>query len=143
MATHSKNKGANQADEALKVRLDKWLWAARFFKTRTLAKEAIEGGKVHYNEQRCKPGRLVDIDAKLNIRQGWFDKVVLVKGLTDRRQSAPLAQKLYEETPESIVQREQQLAERKAQAATQPQAFRRPNKRDRRLIHRFREQNND
>lgn len=143
MATHSKNKGANQADEALKVRLDKWLWAARFFKTRTLAKEAIEGGKVHYNDQRCKPGRLVDIDAKLNIRQGWFDKVVLVRGLTDRRQSAPLAQTLYEETPESIVQREQQMAERKAQAATQPQAFRRPNKRDRRLIHRFREQNND
>lgn len=135
-------KGGTDAPET-RVRLDKWLWAARFFKTRTLAKEAIEGGKVEYNDQRCKPGRLVELDASLKIRQGWFDKVVIVKGLSDRRQSASIAQELYEETPQSIAKREQQLAERKALSAAQPQAFRRPNKRDRRLIHRFREQNSD
>lgn len=132
-------KNSADANGALKVRLDKWLWAARFFKTRSLAKEAIDGGKVHYNDQRCKPGRVVELEATLSIRQGWFDKVVVVKGLSDRRQSAPIAQTLYEETAESLIKREQQLAERKAQAASQPQPFRRPNKRDRRLIHRFKE----
>lgn len=126
-----------------KVRLDKWLWAARFFKTRTLAKEAIEGGKVQYNGQRSKPGRLVEIGAELRVRQGWADKVVVVQILTDRRQGASIAQQLYQETPESIVAREQKVEERKALAASQPQPFRRPSKRDRRLIHRFKEQNND
>jgi ribosome-associated heat shock protein Hsp15 len=95
--------------EAEKVRLDKWLWAARFFKTRTLAKEAIEGGKVQYNGQRCKPGKCVDIDVELNIRQGFLDKVVVVKGISDRRKNASLAQLLYEETAKSIEQREKNL----------------------------------
>lgn len=124
-----------------KVRLDKWLWAARFFKTRTLAKDAIEGGKVQYNGQRCKPGRAVDIDAVLKVRQGWFDKTVVVKAVSDRRQNATIAQSLYEETEESLVKREKQLQERKALAQSQPQPFRRPNKRDRRLIHRFQNKN--
>jgi ribosome-associated heat shock protein Hsp15 len=129
--------------DALKVRLDKWLWAARFFKTRSLAKEAIDGGKVHCNGQRCKPGRIVELDAILEIRQGWLEKEVLVKKLYDRRQAASLAQMLYEETPESIVKREQALAARKDLNAGQPVPLRRPNKRDRRLIHRFREKNTD
>ena len=120
------------------VRLDKWLWAARFFKTRTLAKDAIDGGKVQYNGQRCKPGKNVDLGAMLRIRQGWVDKEVEVKGLSDRRQAASIAQTLYEETPESLVKRERELEERRAANASKPQQFKRPNKRDRRLIHRFR-----
>lgn len=114
-----------------------------FFKTRTLAKEAVEGGKVEYNGQRCKPGKTVDVGVELTIRQGWVDKVVIVKGISDRRQNATLAQVLYEETEESFEKREQKLAERRAERESQPVAFRRPNKRDRRLIHRFKEERND
>ncbi|KZY86220.1 RNA-binding protein, partial [Oleiphilus sp. HI0071] len=92
---------SKQNNAEVKVRIDKWLWAARFFKTRTLAKEAVEGGKVEYNGQRCKPGKTVDVGVELTIRQGWVDKVVIVKGISDRRQNATLAQVLYEETEES------------------------------------------
>lgn len=133
----------SSSDSDLKVRIDKWLWAARFFKTRTLAKSAIEGGKVQYNGQRCKPGRIVELDSILIVRQGWADKEVVVKGLSDRRQSAQIAQSLYEETTESIVKREQVAEERKAIRASQPVPFRRPNKKDRRLIHRFKDQQRD
>lgn len=129
--------------ESTKVRLDKWLWAARFFKTRSLAKEAVEGGKVQYNGQRCKPGKVVDLGVELSIRQGWVDKVVIVEGVSDKRLSAPLAQALYRETPESLEQREQKLAQIRAERETRPVPFKRPNKRDRRLIHRFRDQQND
>lgn len=127
----------------LKVRIDKWLWAARFFKTRTLAKEAVEGGKVQYNGQRCKPGKTIDVGAELSIRQGWIDKVVVVSAVSDRRQNATLAQTLYDETEESRVEREKKLAERRAERESQPVPFRRPNKRDRRLIHRFKDNQND
>jgi len=120
-----------------KVRLDKWLWAARFFKTRSLAKDAVEGGKVHYNDQRCKPGRNIEVGVVLTIRQGWFDKVVVVKGLSAQRKNATLAQALYEETPESIQKREQALLERKQRMGDQPMPLQRPNKRDRRRIHQF------
>lgn len=139
----SKTSVSKQTESSEKVRLDKWLWAARFFKTRTLAKEAIEGGKVQYNGQRTKPGKVVDMGANLIIRQGWVDKEVIVKGLSGQRKNATLAQTLYEETPESVVKREKELAERQALRASQPQPFRRPNKRDRRLIHRFKEQPSD
>lgn len=133
----------NDVNGDLKVRIDKWLWAARFFKTRSLAKEAIEGGKVHYNRQRCKPGKTVDIGAELVIRQGWVEKVVIVSGLSEKRLSAPLAQALYDETPESIEKREREVAERKQANASQPMPFKRPNKRDRRRIHRFKNINSD
>lgn len=134
---------SNQDKTEPKVRIDKWLWAARFFKTRTLAKEAVEGGKVEYNGQRCKPGKTVDLGAELSIRQGWIDKVVTVKGLSDRRQNATIAQTMYEETEESRVQREEKLEQRRAERESQPIPFRRPNKRDRRLIHRFKEEQSD
>jgi len=134
-------KGQDKAEQ--KVRIDKWLWAARFYKTRTLAKEAVDGGKVTYNGQRCKPGKTVDVGAELSIRQGWVDKVVIVKGLSDRRQNATLAQTLYEETEQSITEREEKLAQRRAERESQPVPFRRPNKRNRRLIHRFKEQQSD
>lgn len=130
-------------DEAIKVRLDKWLWAARFFKTRSLAKEAIEGGKAQYNGQRSKPGKLVELGATINVRQGWFEKEVVVKGLSDKRQAASIAQLLYEETPESVARHAQQVQERKALAATRPVPLKRPNKRDRRLIHRFKNKNSE
>ena len=120
-----------------KVRLDKWLWAARFFKTRSLAKEAIEGGKVHMNGQRCKPGRTVDVGCELQIRQCWLEKTVIVQALSAQRKNATIAQSLYEETPDSVTHREKLVAERKAQRASEPVPFRRPNKKDRRLIHRF------
>ena len=134
---------SNQDKTEPKVRIDKWLWAARFFKTRTLAKEAVEGGKVEYNGQRCKPGKTVDLGAELSIRQGWIDKVVVVRGLSDRRQNASIAQTMYEETEESRVQREAKLEQRRAERESQPIPFRRPNKRDRRLIHRFKEKQSD
>lgn len=127
-------------NSAIKVRLDKWLWAARFFKTRSLAKEAIEGGKVHYNKQRCKPGKTVDVGALLTIRIGWMEKEILIKDLSEKRLGAPLAQKLYEETAESVAKREKTAWERKHFAAAQLPPARRPSKRDRRLIHRFKEQ---
>ena len=134
---------SKQANSELKVRIDKWLWAARFFKTRTLAKEAVDGGKVQYNGQRCKPGKTVDVGAELSIRQGFLDKVVVVIALSDRRQNATLAQALYDETEQSKALREQKLAERRAERESLPVPFRRPNKRDRRLIHRFKEKQSD
>ena len=120
-----------------KVRIDKWLWAARFFKTRSLAKSAVDGGKVHYNQQHCKPGRIVEVGAELTIRQGWFDKVVIIQGVCGQRKNATMAQMLYRETGESIVKREKALLERKMNMGEHPQPQHRPNKRDRRRIHRF------
>mgnify|MGYP000218129615 CR=1 FL=1 len=121
-----------------KVRLDKWLWAARFFKTRSLAKQAIEGGKVHYDGARVKVSKEVSIDAELKIRQGWDEKIVVVLALSDQRRGASEAQQLYSETEASIAQREQQALMRKA-SGNNHGAESRPNKRDRRLIHRFKE----
>lgn len=118
------------------TRLDKWLWAARFYKTRSLAKQAIEGGKVQYNGDRCKVSKEVQIGAELSLRVGFDTKVVTIIALSDQRRGAPEAALLYEETPESIEQRAQQAAERKAlgSAFAHPE---RPNKKQRRQIHRF------
>jgi ribosome-associated heat shock protein Hsp15 len=129
--------------EQEKVRLDKWLWAARFFKTRGLAKEAVDGGKVQYNGQRCKPGKTVDVLAELTIRQGWVDKTVIVRSVSGQRRNAALAQALYEETQASQMLREQKLAEIRAERESNPVSFKRPSKKDRRLIHRFRDQNSE
>ena len=119
------------------VRIDKWLWAARFFKTRSLAKDAVDGGKVQYNEQRCKPGKTVEVGATIKIRQGWVDKTVIVIAVSAQRKNATLAQMLYDETEESILLREKIVLERKQHQGDQIQPQRRPNKRDRRLIHQF------
>ena len=88
------------------VRLDKWLWAARIYKTRALAREMIEGGKVHYNGQRSKPGKVVELNATLTIRQGNDERTIVVKGITEQRRPASEAVALYEETAESIEKRE-------------------------------------
>ncbi|HET8850629.1 MAG TPA: ribosome-associated heat shock protein Hsp15 [Marinobacter sp.] len=131
---------ATSADEQ-KVRLDKWLWAARFYKTRSLAKEAIEGGKVHYNSQRTKPGKIVETGAKVTLRLGWEEKVVIVDDISDRRRSAPEAQTLYHETDDSQKRREDLAWQRKTMQAAQLPPARRPSKKDRRDMQRFREQN--
>lgn len=124
-----------------RIRLDKWLWAARFFKTRTLAKDAIEGGKVHYNGQRCKPGKMVETGARLKIRQGWQELTVLVDALSDKRRGAPEARTLYHETDDSLHKREDIAWQRKTLQASQMPPARRPSKKDRRDIQRFKDVN--
>ena len=91
-----------------RLRVDKWLWAARFYKTRSIAKAAIEGGKVHLDGQRVKVSREITIGERLAIKQGWEEKEVIVKSLSDQRGPAPVAQMLYEETPESAQRRERE-----------------------------------
>ncbi|MDC0662875.1 ribosome-associated heat shock protein Hsp15 [Marinobacter sp. SS21] len=132
---------ATQTQQDQRVRLDKWLWAARLFKTRSLAKDAIEGGKVHYNNQRCKPGKMVEAGAELRLRQGWQERIVVVDGISDRRRGAPEAQKLYHETADSVRKREDLAWQRKTMQAAQLPPARRPSKKDRRDIKRFQEQN--
>ena len=118
-----------------KPRMDKWLWAARFFKTRSLAKDAIEGGKVHCEGQRVKVSKEVNIGLILTIRQGFEDKTVKVTALSEIRRGASEAQALYEETPDSVAKREDHAAQRKAQNLAHPDH--RPNKKERRQIHKF------
>lgn len=118
-----------------KVRIDKWLWAARFFKTRSIAKQAIEGGKVHVGGQRIKASKEITAGTLLTIRQGWDEKVIEVLILSNQRRGAELAQTLYRETEDSIAKREQYAAERKASNAGI--SHDRPNKKQRRQIHRF------
>ena len=132
------SKFANQPDnDASKMRIDKWLWAARFFKTRALAIEAIDSGKVLVDEARVKPAKAIDVGNLLAIRLGPYTFVVEVLGLSDKRGPAPQAQKLYRETPESIKKREELAFERKAQAQVVTRGEGRPTKKDRREIERF------
>ncbi|PHM74031.1 ribosome-associated heat shock protein Hsp15 [Xenorhabdus kozodoii] len=119
------------------VRLDKWLWAARFYKTRSIAREMIEGGKVHYNGQRSKPSKLVELNAKIKLRQGNDEKTVLVLALSGHRRSATDAQQLYQETAESIINREKMASARKMNALTMPHPDRRPDKKERRTLIKF------
>ena len=123
-------------DTAAKHRIDKWLWAARFFKTRALAAAAVECGKVQLNEVRVKPAKAVAVGDSLDIHLGQYRYLVEVLALSNKRGSAPEAQKLYRETDESRQRREAIAALLKAQ----PQPFHlkgRPTKRDRRVIERF------
>lgn len=118
------------------VRLDKWLWAARFFKTRMLAKKAIEGGKVHLNDQSCKVSAQVRVGDVLRIRQGFDEKIVTVRGLAQVRGPAQVATLLFEETPESKAFREAAAAARKL-AGQNLTPSKRPTKKERRHIIRF------
>ena len=119
------------------VRLDKWLWVARIYKTRALAREMIEGGKVHYNGQRSKPGKVVELNATLMLRQGNDERTIVVKGITEQRRPASEAVALYEETAESIEKREKMALARKMNALTMPHPDRRPDKKERRDLMRF------
>ena len=122
------------------TRIDKWLWAARFFRTRAKAKEAIDGGKVHINGNRTKPSKEVAVGDLLYITQGWDEKVVVVKELSDNRRSAQIAQGLYEETEQSIEKR-QLIAEQRKAAGNHVRSEGRPSKKGRRLIHQFKNRN--
>ncbi|GAA5115027.1 ribosome-associated heat shock protein Hsp15 [Orbus sasakiae] len=124
-------------DAAQLMRLDKWLWAARFYKTRSLAREMIEGGKVHYNGQRTKPSKIVEIGAELKLRQGSDEKTITVLALSQQRRSANEAQMLYRENEASIVKREQIAQARKLGALTMPHPDRRPDKKERRNLIKF------
>jgi len=123
-----------QSDDDNKVRLDKWLWAARFFKTRSLATNAIEGGKIHVENQRVKPSRIIQLNQHITIQIGLVEKTIIVRGISTQRRPFSEASQLYEETPESILKREQL----KEQRQFEPQMHSgRPTKKDRRLIHQF------
>ncbi len=117
-----------------KVRLDKWLWAARFFKTRAIAKQMIEGGKVHYDGQRAKCSKVVELGATLKVRQGWDERVVVVKALSEQRRGAAEAQLLYEETQDSIERREKEALQRKANKGAELSPGHKPDKRSRRQL---------
>ncbi|MBT0960946.1 RNA-binding S4 domain-containing protein [Denitromonas iodatirespirans] len=118
-------------------RIDKWLWAARFYKTRSLAKAAVDGGHVHVNGTRVKPARMLHPGDTLEITLGTRKVTLTVAGLSERRDPAPVAQLLYAETPESLARAEAERAQRLAQGPARQGG--RPTKRDRRLIHRFNE----
>ncbi|MGQ0334593.1 RNA-binding S4 domain-containing protein [Halomonas elongata] len=119
------------------VRLDKWLWAARFFKTRALAKKAIEGGKVHYNGGRAKTSKNVEIGALIRVPQGWDFWEVEVVALSDQRRGAPEARELYRETAESEARRAKEAENRRQANQAMQHPFKRPDKRQRRDIKRF------
>ena len=122
------------------VRLDKWLWAARFFKTRALARDAVQAGKVHYNGQRSKPGKAVELGAVLRIPAGYDIKEIEILELFDQRRAAPLAQKMYRETAPSMLKRQQNAEARKAQAFHNPRPEQRPDKKQRRELIKFKHQ---
>lgn len=122
-----------QSDSSI-LRLDKWLWACRFYKTRALAKEMIEGGKVHYNGQRCKASKTVEPGATVKLAQGTDEKTVVVLGLSEKRLSAPLAQTLYEETADSIEQRLKRAELRKTNSLFAPHPETKPDKKERRKL---------
>lgn len=123
--------------DLVSVRIDKWLWAARFFKTRSLAKQAVEGGKVHLDGNRVKASKDVLLNMRLQITQGFEHKEIVVTGLSEQRRGAPEAALLYEETEQSLAKREQSALDRKAAGAGQSYSEGKPNKKQRRQIHRF------
>lgn len=119
------------------VRLDKWLWAARFFKTRALAKKAIEGGKVNYDGGRAKTSKQVEIGALIRVPQGWEILEVEVLSLSDQRRGAPEARTLYAETEESVQRRAKEAEARRLTNEAMQHPPKRPDKKQRRDIQRF------
>ena len=120
-------------------RIDKWLWAARFFKTRSMAKNAIEGGKVLLAGQKVKVSREVAPGDMLRIRQGWDEREVKVIATSDQRRAAPIAQSLYEET-EASIERRSRAAEARQAAGTLARPSQRPGKHERKTLERLRKQ---
>ena len=140
--THMKNKSANTKHDAdsLSVRLDKWIWAARFCKTRAIARELVQSGKVEYNGQRSKPSKIVEIGASIKLPAGYDIKEVIVLQVSDQRKGAPLAQLMYQETEESQALREKNAQARKLSAFHSPRPDSRPDKKQRRQIIQFKHQ---
>lgn len=123
------------------IRLDKWLWAARFYKTRSIARNMVDGGKVHYNGQRVKPSKLVEVGAEVKLRQGSNEEIVVnIEIVSDQRRGAPVAQTLYKEKESSIKHREENAKLRKLNALGSPHPDKRPDKKQRRDIMRFKQQ---
>lgn len=123
--------------EQEQVRVDKWLWAARFFKTRGLASKAVSGGKISLNGQRCKPSKVVALNDILVIHKGEVEQTVAILGLSSKRGPATVARTLYQETEESVKKREEQRKLRSLFHAGQTMPAKRPGKRDRRKIREF------
>ncbi len=121
------------------TRLDKWLWAARFYKTRAIAKQMIDGGKVFYNGQRTKSGKAVSIGDTIKIRQGFEEKEVAVLALADKRRDASFAQSLYQEKPQSVATRERNALARKQGILLSPASDTKPDKKQRRKLREFKE----
>ncbi|MGY5393776.1 tRNA synthetase RNA-binding protein [Acinetobacter tandoii] len=130
---------AEQHLAAETMRIDKWLWAARFFKTRSIAKSAIEGGKVHFDGERVKVSKEVRVGMELTIQQGFEKKTVVIKAISGVRGPAPVAQLLYEETEVSLAKRELLASQRKLHNLARPDH--RPSKKDRRQISKFKQEN--
>jgi len=126
-------------NENSSIRLDKWLWAARFFKTRAIAKQMIDGGKVFYEGQRTKAGKSVVIGDSIRIRQGFDEKEVEVIALADKRRDATFAQSLYRETNKSIETREKNSLARKQGILLSPASDTKPDKKQRRKLREFKE----
>jgi len=129
----------NNTETNQSTRLDKWLWAARFYKTRAIAKQMIDGGKVFYNGQRTKSGKTVALDDRITIRQGFEEKQVIVVALADKRRDADFAQTLYQETSESIQTREKNNLARKQGILLSPASDSKPDKKQRRQIRHLKE----
>ncbi|GAP74390.1 MULTISPECIES: ribosome-associated heat shock protein Hsp15 [Pseudoalteromonas] len=123
---------ANEHSES--VRLDKWLWAVRLYKTRAIAREMVQGGKVHYNGQRCKPSRQVEVGASIRLAQGFDEKHIKVLKLLEKRVGAPIALTCYEETEQSKLKREENAIARKNNAFFAPHPNQKPDKKQRREL---------
>ena len=134
----AKTEPEEASEQAGRVRLDKWLWAARFYKTRGLSADAIDGGKVEVNGERAKRSRLVQIGDRVRMRMGPYEHLVHVRGVSEKRGSASIAQALYEEDPESRKAREAMAAHVRAMNANTGYESGRPSKKDRRDIARLR-----
>jgi len=126
-----------ETDGNQRVRIDKWLWAARFYKSRSLSADAVEGGKAQLNGERVKPAKVLKVGDTLNIRNGHFAWEITVLALSERRGSATEAAKLYSESDQSKKEREEKSALRKVERQSNPFPGGRPTKRQRRQIIRF------
>ena len=133
----SKKSNANTSSDpvdGLKVRLDKWLWAARFYKTRAIAREMVQGGKVHYNGQRTKASKIVEVGANIKLAQGVDEKLITILLVLEKRQSAPIAQTMYQESDASIAKREENSIARKNNSFFAPHPDKKPDKKQRREL---------
>ncbi|GGK47398.1 ribosome-associated heat shock protein Hsp15 [Aliivibrio fischeri] len=132
---------SSKSNTAEGVRLDKWLWAARFYKTRSIARNMVDGGKVQYNGQRSKPSKIVEVGAEIKLRQGNNEEItVIIEIVSDQRRGAPIAQTLYKETQNSIKHREENAQLRKLNSLGSPRPDKRPDKKQRRDIMKFKHQ---
>ncbi len=128
--------GSNNKDveSPLEVRIDKWLWAARFFKTRALAREMVSSGRVQYNGARPKPSKIVEVGATVSLPAGYDMKEVVIEKILDKRQGAPIAQTMYSETEESVKKRDENKLARQSQSFHSPRPDNKPDKKQRREL---------